>query len=83
MTHNANEVLRSSRKLHSDLTGGTLKANQMAAREVQLAIRNNLPAYGTAAGKFKFQYPRVDRFVVGGDIAYAAAYAYKCFSILV
>ena len=53
MTHNANEVLRSSRKLHSDLTGGTLKANQMAAREVQLAIRNNLPAYGTAAGKFK------------------------------
>ena len=32
MTHNANEVLRSSRKLHSDLTGGTLKANQMAAR---------------------------------------------------
>ena len=43
MSHNANEVLRSSRKLHSDLVGGTLLSNKAAAREVQLAIRN-LPA---------------------------------------
>lgn len=53
MTHNANEVLRSSRKLHSDLVGGTLKSNQAAAREVQLAIRNNLPGHRSAAGKFQ------------------------------
>lgn len=53
MSHNANEVLRSSRKLHSDLTGGTLQSNKAAAREVQLAIRDNLPGHRTAAGKFQ------------------------------
>lgn len=53
MTHNANEVLRSSRKLHSDLVGGTMLSNKAAAREVQMAIRANLPGYRQAAGKFK------------------------------
>ena len=53
MSHNANEVLRSSRKLHSDLVGGTLLSNKAAAREVQLAIRDNLPGHRSAAGKFQ------------------------------
>jgi hypothetical protein len=53
MSHNANEVLRSSRKLHSDLTAASMLACKAAAREVQLAIRNNLPGYHTAAGKFE------------------------------
>ena len=53
MTHNANEVLRSSRKLHSDLTSASMQSCKAAAREVQLAIRDNLPQYHTAAGKFE------------------------------
>ena len=53
MSHNANEVLRSSRKLHNDLVGGTLLSNKAAAREVQLAIRAKLPAYRTPTGKFE------------------------------
>lgn len=53
MTHNANEVLRSSRKLHSDLTAANRNACKAAAREVQLAIRDNLPGYRTPAGKFE------------------------------
>lgn len=53
MTHNANEVLRSSRKLHNDLVAANGKVVQAAAREVQLAIRNNLPGYRTPAGKFE------------------------------
>ena len=48
-SNKANEVLRSSRKLHSDLVGGTLKSNQMAARGVQRAIRDNLPGHRSAA----------------------------------
>lgn len=53
MSHNANEVLRSSRKLHSDLTAASLQVCKAAAREVQLAIRDNLPGYRTPAGKFE------------------------------
>jgi len=53
MSHNANEVLRSSRKLHSDLTAASMQSCKAAAREVQLAIRDNLPQYHTAAGKFE------------------------------
>jgi uncharacterized protein YlbG (UPF0298 family) len=53
MSHNANEVLRSSRKLHSDLTAASLQSCKMAAREVQLAIRDNLPQHHTGAGKFE------------------------------
>ena len=53
MSHNANEVLRSSRKLHSDLTAASMLSCKAAAREVQLAIRNNLPQHHTGAGKFE------------------------------
>lgn len=53
MAHNANEVLRSGRKLHSDLTAASLQSCKTAAREVQLAIRDNLPQHHTAAGKFE------------------------------
>ena len=52
MSHNAPDVLRSSRKLHSDLVGGTMLSNKAAAREVQMAIRANLPGHKQAAGKF-------------------------------
>ena len=51
--NNANEVLRSSRKLHSDLTAANRNACKAAAREVQLAIRDKLPGYRTPAGKFE------------------------------
>ena len=50
---NADEVLRSSRKLHSDLTAANRNACKAAAREVQLAIRDNLPGHHTGAGKFE------------------------------
>lgn len=53
MAHNANEVLRSSRKLHSDLTAASLQSCKAAAREVQLAIKDNLPGYHSPAGKFE------------------------------
>ena len=53
MSHNANEVLRSSRKLHSDLTAANALVAKAAAREVQMAIRDNLPGYRTSAGKFE------------------------------
>ena len=53
MSHNANEVLRSSRKLHSDLTAANALVAKAAAREVQMAIRDNLPGYRTGAGKFE------------------------------
>jgi hypothetical protein len=53
MSHNANEVLRSSRKLHNDLTAASLQVCKAAAREVQLAIRDNLPGHHTPAGKFE------------------------------
>lgn len=53
VTHNANEVLRSSRKLHNDLTAVSMQACKAAAREVQLAIRDNLPQHHTSAGKFE------------------------------
>ena len=52
-TNNASEVLRSSRKLHSDLVSANRNACKAAAREVQLAIRDNLPGYRTGAGKFE------------------------------
>ena len=53
MSHNANEVLRSSRKLHSDLVSANSRVTKAAAREVQLAIRDKLPGYRTGAGKFE------------------------------
>lgn len=53
MSHNANEVLRSSRKLHHDLVSASLQVNKASAREVQLAIRDNLPAHHSPAGKFE------------------------------
>ncbi len=53
VTHNANEVLRSSRKLHYDLTAVSMQSCKLAAREVQLAIRDKLPQYRTPAGKFE------------------------------
>lgn len=53
MTHNANEVLRSSRKLHNDLVSANRNTVKAAAREVQLAIRDNLPGHRTPAGKFE------------------------------
>ena len=53
MSHNANEVLRSSRKLHSDLTAANMQACKAAAREVQLAIKDNLPGFRSSAGKFE------------------------------
>lgn len=53
MSHNANDVLRSSRKLHSDLVAANAKVCKAAAREVQLAVRDNLPGHRTAAGKFE------------------------------
>ena len=53
MSHNANEVLRSSRKLHNDLVSASLQVNKAAAREVQLAIRDNIPGHRTPAGKFE------------------------------
>lgn len=51
--NNANEVLRSSRKLHSDLTAANMQACKAATREVQLAIKDNLPGYHQGAGKFE------------------------------
>lgn len=53
MAHNANDVLRSSRKLHSDLVAANRQIVKASAREVQLAIRDNLPGYRTGAGKFE------------------------------
>lgn len=53
MSNNSKEVLKSSRKLHSDLVSASLKVNKAAAREVQLAIRDRLPGYRTPAGKFE------------------------------
>lgn len=52
-THNANEVMRTSRKLHSDLTAASMQSCKAAAREVQLAIRDKLPGHHSPAGKFE------------------------------
>lgn len=51
--NNANEVMRASRRLHNDITARTGDAAKAAAREYQLAVRNNLPGYRTGAGKFE------------------------------
>lgn len=53
MKHNAPDVLRSSTRLHYDITAATAKSCKAAAREVQLGIRDKLPGYQTAAGKFE------------------------------
>ena len=53
MKHNAPDVLRSSTRLHYDITAATAKSCKAAAREVQLGIRDKLPGYRTAAGKFE------------------------------
>lgn len=53
MTHNANEVLRSSRQLHRNLQGITVKAVDAGTEELQAAIRSNIPrSRGQSAGRF-------------------------------
>jgi len=53
MTHNAPEVLQSSKRLRDNITRASAQACKAAAREVQLAIRDKLPGYQTPAGKFE------------------------------
>lgn len=54
MTHNANEVLQSSRQLHRSLQAATMRGNDAAADELQAAIRSNIPsARGRRAGGFE------------------------------
>ncbi len=53
MTHNANEVLRSSRQLHRNLQGLTVQAVDAGADEMQKAIRAGIPkSSGGAVGNF-------------------------------
>lgn len=53
MTHNANEVLRSSRQLHRQLQAVTVQAVDKSADELQAAIRANIPhTRGQSAGRF-------------------------------
>ena len=54
MSHNANEVLRSSRQLHRQMQAVTVQAVDAGAEELQASIRRNIPASrGQRAGAFE------------------------------